>query len=90
MIDEPGWVDFPQSATGAGREQTDIAGDFVQRNGDGRELAVRLDASVLGGLRLEVVLRLAERNPGRFHQPGDGFPSEFGMRVESGADRRAA
>ena len=82
--------DFVEAAARTGAEPADIVGNVEQGDGDGAQLAVALDQAVALGVGLEMVDRLDERDAGLLGEHRGHAAAEFRMRVDAGADRRAA
>ncbi|EMA65853.1 30S ribosomal protein S5 [Halorubrum kocurii JCM 14978] len=85
-----GLLDLAEPVARAGGEEAEVVGHLVHAARDRAERAVRLGHRVVGGLRLEVVLRLAERRPGLVGDVLGGELRELGVGVEAGPDRGAA
>ena len=94
MMLEPGWRSGRWISARPVRGPEDIQRrslhDLRQRHGEHLERSAQLDDRVLGGLGLDVVLRLAEGHPGPLAQPGDDPGGHPRRRVEPGPDRRAS
>ncbi|CAM2158157.1 conserved hypothetical protein [Paraburkholderia tropica] len=81
---------FAETAARAAREPANVVGDLHEARGHGLERAVREHERVGGGHHLELVGR---RDEGHARELRDGFGHlvrELRMRVQAGADRRAA
>jgi hypothetical protein len=81
---------FAETAARAAAEQADIVGDLVQGHGAAFQGAARHHHGILGRLRLEMVGRFDEGQPGGFGQAGNDPPGELGMGIDAGADGGAA
>ena len=71
-------------------EEANVIRDFEKADGDGFEMAARLDDAVLGALRFEMILRFAERNAGSLLEMAHHFGRKIVMPIEPGADGGAA
>ena len=95
MIELPGLavgqLDLVEAAARAGAQPADVVGHVEQRDGDRPQLAVALDQPVALGVGLEVV-RPPRRRRCRFPRASDSrhAAAELRVRVDAGADRRAA
>ena len=71
-------------------QQADVRRDLPQAERDRPDRAVGGDLDVKGGLGVEVVVGLADGQPGEGGQPAARPQGELGMRVDPRADGRAA
>ena len=82
--------EFAEAAARAGSEPANVVGDFHQRCGEGFQRAAGEDEFIVRAERGEFIGMRAEWQAGKFSDFFRGALGKFGMRVEAGADRRAA
>ena len=94
MIEEPGWrsgrVISARPVRGPGGHPAQVVADLGEAHRDGPQLARGLHQAVARALRLEVVARLGQRQPGGAGDLGDDGGGEAGRGVDAGAHGRAA
>ena len=78
---------FAQTRPRTGGQQPDIVRHLDQTDRDGAQRSGSRDRSIERGLRLEMILTLANRDPGPGADRGADTRGELGVSVETGADR---